>query len=728
MKTRYLKKQLSAFNAYGYALRYWEDFDYEILHHVIIRQKGNKQKTRWADLVMMGDTETSKKTNEPETDFDHHNHVCAWSIAMRTHGVNLTTLWGRTPSDMMRCIRRICENLNCDEVYLYFHNLAYDWIFLRRFFFEEFGIPTSQLNVKPLYPVNVKFKDGLILKDSLILAQRGLEKWGNDLKVEHAKAVGKWDYDKLRGQHEEFTPDELTYIENDVLCGVECIEATMNVLKKSLAIMPMTATGIPRGEARAIGREHGAHDWAVSLMPETYAEQFIFECLFHGGYTHVNRFVKGIVFPGVIDWCSLLIKCFDFSSSYPFCLLAYKYPAERFWRPDRKKFTVRYVLDNAEDYAFCFIVTATGCALKDPRMPMPALASAKCIYSVDAIIDNGRITGSGPVSFWTNEVDFATLYEQYSFNELQITDLYCAAKQYLPRWFTDYVYSRYELKTQLKDGDPVAYAIEKAKLNSLYGMCAQKPVKVEIRENYATGEYEEVEDFDPEKEYAKYLNNRNTFLPYCVGIWCTSYAMRNLFTLGGCVPENELWLYSDTDSVYATGFDAAKVKEWNDSCRKILHDRGYDPVVYKGKEYLPGVAEDDGTYMQYVALHSKCYVKRPLKAMRTDAPNGFYMGDSLKITVAGVPKKGAKSLKNNIENFHDGTIFDGETSGKLQHVHWFVPGIYKDHDGNETGDSIELMPCDYEVTDANRIDWDKLLEEEVMMIDYEKEWTVTNDD
>ena len=77
MKTRYLKKQLSAFNAYGYDMRYWEDFDYEILHHVIIRQKGNKQKTRWADLVMMGDTETSKKTNEPETDFDHHNHVCA---------------------------------------------------------------------------------------------------------------------------------------------------------------------------------------------------------------------------------------------------------------------------------------------------------------------------------------------------------------------------------------------------------------------------------------------------------------------------------------------------------------------------------------------------------------------------------------------------------------------------------------------------------------------------
>ena len=38
----------------------------------------------------------------------------------------------------------------------------------------------------------------------------------------------------------------------------------------------------------------------------------------------------------------------------------------------------------------------------------------------------------------------------------------------------------------------------------------------------------------------------------------------------------------------------------------------------------------------------------------------------LKITVAGVnKKKGVKALKDDIKNFHDGLVFDYETSGKL---------------------------------------------------------------
>ena len=733
MRTTYLKKTLRIFEDYGYRMTYFEDFDYTLLKNVIVRVKPGKHKgqtgTRWADVIIMGDTETSRKTLNPKTELEHHNHVCAWSIALRTGGLNVVTLWGRKPSDMMDCIGRIREQIDCDELYLYFHNLPYDWVFLRQFFFRKFGEPTSQLNVKPLYPLYVRFKNGLVLRDSLMLAQRSLEKWGMDLAVQDAKAVGKWDYDKLRSQHESFTLSELTYIEHDVLCGVECIDATMKSLKKNLSSIPMTATGIPRQESRAIGSENRAHEWAVGLMPDTYAEQMIFEAVFHGGYTHVNRFIKGIVFcnGGIFaDCCSEFVKCVDFSSSYPFCLLAYKYPAEKFW-PIKKKVDADYVLRNADTYAFVFKVTATQVRLRDPRCPMPCLALAKCILSVNVINDNGRIEKCDNVEFWTNEIDFQTQYAQYDFKDMKISDVQCAVKDYLPRWFTDYVYERYELKTNLKGGDPVNYAIEKAKLNSLYGMCAQRPVKPDITENYETGEYSENEDFDWEAAYDKYLNNYNTYLPYNIGIYCTSYAQRNLFTLGSFVPASEYWIYSDTDSVYATGFDQEKLDAYNNQCRQMLLDRGYAPVLFKGKNYTPGVSEDDGTYTEFCALHSKCYVKRPLVATM-DGENGFIMSDHLKITVAGVPKKGAKSLGDDIENFHHGTLFDGKTSGKLQHTHFFVPAIYEDDDGNETGDSIELSPCDYIVSDPDMISWNKLMEEEIMMIDYEKEWTVSGDD
>ena len=68
-----------------------------------------------------------------------------------------------------------------------------------------------------------------------MLAQKKLEKWADDLEVEHKKAVGKWDYSKFRNQEgNEFTPDELEYIEHDTLAGVECLQKTLDIYKKKI--------------------------------------------------------------------------------------------------------------------------------------------------------------------------------------------------------------------------------------------------------------------------------------------------------------------------------------------------------------------------------------------------------------------------------------------------------------------------------------------------------------
>ena len=119
-------------------------------------------------------------------------------------------------------------------------------------------------------------------------------------------------------------------------------------------------------------------------------------------------------------------------------------------------------------------------------------------------------------------------------------------------------------------------------------------------------------------------------------------------------------------------------------------------------------------------LHSKCYCDRPLTA-RGD---GFIMGGDLKITVAGVPKKtGAKCLHNNIEAFKPGFVFDGITTGKLGHTHIHVDDIYTDKHGNVTGDSIDLKPCDYVLSDANRnnILYTDYMEVELTLGGYEDE-------
>lgn len=711
-----LKARKAAAKFPEHALVYWEDWDYTLFQNIIIRNKSNKAKTTYADLIIMADTETSKKKDHVKKD----NHICAWSISFRAFGRNLVTLWGQKPTDFPEMLSRVRDNIKSDELYVYWFNMGYDWVFIRKFMFLKFGFPCDALNTKPLCPLSIKWDNGIIFKDSLALAQRSLEKWANDLDCEHKKAVGKWDYDKFRNQDDKLSDDELLYICNDVLAGVEAIDITMAQLKKTLSSIPLTATGIVRNEARNIGRHNRAHNnWFLKVQPAEYIIQQILEYCFHGGYTHSNRYCIDNIWE---------CMCYDFSSSYPFVLLTEKYPAEQF-TPIKRKVTPEMILKPCnENYAFIFLMKVKNVRLKNPKYPMPMLSLAKCLTCLNSVTDNGRILESDYIEIYTNEIDFRLFYDQYDYDEIEIDECYSAVKDYLPKWFTDYVFERYRLKCELKHTDPVLYAIEKAKLNSCFGMCAQKPVKETIEEiyeecdigegldkqHYKSGDYRIKDDFDPEKEYQKFLNRYSSFLPYPVGVWCTSYAMKNLFELSKCISGK--WLYSDTDSIYATEFDESLINKYNNKCKEKLKSRGYDGVTVDGETFYLGVAEDDGHYMQAKFLHSKCYVKRPLTA-RGD---NFVMGGDLKITVAGVPKKGAKSLKNNINNFKTYAVFPGTESGKLQHSHIYVDKIYVDNMGNITGDSIDLSPCDYIIGDAKIPRLEDYLTESVEVIDYEQ--------
>ncbi len=90
------------------------------------------------------------------------------------------------------------------------------------------------------------------------------------------------------------------------------------------------------------------------------------------------------------------------------------------------------------------------------------------------------------------------------------------------------------------------------------------------------------------------------------------------------------------------------------------------------------------------------------------------LNDVLKIPVAGVPKSGVLCLKNDIRNFRAGLVFDGETTGKMQHTYFYEDDIYTDQNGNERGDSIDLSPTTYVLDSVSSPkDWDKIFEEEI---------------
>ena len=690
-----------------YSMCLWSDFKYEILSNILyIRRSGRGTNDTWADCIIMADTETSKKCAKKEG----HNHVCAFTISIRAFDRNLVTLYGHNPEEFVECLSKIRDNITADHIIVFFHNMPYDYTFLRRFLYAKFGTPEKQLNIKSHYPLFMNFSNGIQIRDSLILAQRSLEKWAKDMQVEHQKAVGFWNYDRIRNQNETFTPEELEYIEHDTLAGVECIEATLKALKKKILSIPYTATGIPREEVRKRGKKNGAKDLfdRISLSYKQYTKLLD---VFHGGFTHANRHLIGRVIKG-------LIQCYDFASSYPFVLLSEKYPMEKFTElPDCK---LKDILRSGEDTAFMFKLILYKVHLKDDFQPMPALQLSKAKKTVNVEADNGRILSADYVEIYTNEVDASVIASQYVWEGDICVEVEGAHKDYLPRWFTDYIYELFTDKCKLKKGDPVLYALAKAKLNSLYGLCVQKSIKQTIEElyidtvidgiEYKAGDFVPLKNQNEEELYQKYLDNKGNILLFSWGCWCTSYAFRNLFKLGACVDDQgeriSHWIYSDTDSCYSDRWDVKKIEKYNEECKKKLIANGYGPVVIDGREFWLGIAEHkelEDDYCEFVTVGAKRYCGRCLE------------DNKLHITVAGVPKKeGALCLSDNIENFGEGFIFNGNQTGKLTHKYFYVDQVYTDENGNITGDSIDLSPCDYllSATSYNE-DWFSEFEEEV---------------
>lgn len=678
----YLKK------AWVYSICYWNEFNYKILENCMYRKYNRWNESTCNDITIMLDTETSKKHEDVYETIIHkngrkeiiykpdHNHIVIWTITIRLFDLDIVTIYGRKPSECIQAIKCILEHLKGDMTHIYVHNLGYDWTFLRRFFFKEFDYPVEQLNVKSHYPIMIKFDNGLILKDSMILAQRGLERWANDLDVDAKKAIGDWDYDKLRNQDSIISDQELHYAEFDTLSGTQCIDKLKNQLGKWIGNMPYTSTGILREVVKKLGSLNKAKQDFNKLLV-TWNEYEILVTLFHGGYVHGNRnyLASNRLFG--------LIQGYDFASSYPFIELTHKFPMSKFIELKKDDISIDYILNNADDHAFMFRLVLVNVKLKDPNFGMPVLQYSKC-KTLNDVTDNGRILAAQVVALYTNEVDLDLINRYYDFDKdrVVITECRTAQKGYLPKWYRDIVYQLFIDKTKLKGIDDVLYTIQKYKLNATYGLMVQRLDKVMYLEDYETGDYDIDESMSPEEVFNKNVRKRSTILPYQWGVWVTSYAMHNLFDLGSCC---KIWLYSDTDSVYGIGWDKYKVKQYNKRCIQMVKNAGYDGVEHNGKIYWLGVAESErkDKYSEFKYMGAKRYCGRS------------YSDNNLHLTVAGVPKTAVSCLNDDIRNFSKGFVFTGEESGKKLHSYMMVDDIYIDENGNETGDSIDLSPCDY---------------------------------
>lgn len=687
---------------FNYRYCYYLEYEYTKLSYILTRKKnGSRSKLTYSEVYIMLDTETSK---DHYTEYDkegkaipQENHICAWTLSIRAYHENIVTLRGTKPSEVMHCLKMIRDNVKGDVLYIFIHNLPYDWQFLRRFLMRDFGIPKKQLNVKSHYPISIQFNNGIVLRDSLILAGVSLEKWGNNLDIEHKKAIGYWNYELIRDQKTVHTDEELHYIEFDTLAGVECLNKLADILGDTVSTLPFTSTGIIRRDMRKSGRKAYAKQ-IFNKQLITYDEYRILEHVYHGGYTHANR--------AVIGWKRYNVECNDFKSSYPYCIMVEKMPCESFVLLN-KQFTVGEILKQSDKYAFIFKLVMVRPTLKDNLYPMPVLQFSKCLSSINVIKDNGRILSADYIEIYTNEIDLSIIDKLYTYEAAYCVEVRAAAKDYLPKWFRDEVFKIFtekcELEYQIKvlgEGDISLYNIKKAQLNALYGMCVTHCIRDDIKEVYTDDENNISGDYylgevDYKKEFDKYNKSMNNILPYVWGVYVTSYAMLHLFQLSECIDDiNKHWLYSDTDSIYSDKWNTYKLQGYNAEVKQKLINAGYGAVKIHDREYWLGVAElDGGTYDKFITHGAKRY------AVTKDK--------KIKITVAGVPKKyGAQCLRT-LDDFKEGFIFYGQGTGKSTHTYLYSD-IHTDDRGNEIGDSIDLTPADYTLSSVDLIPFKEL--------------------
>ena len=364
-------------------------------------------------------------------------------------------------------------------------------------------------------------------------------------------------------------------------------------------------------------------EWVVPDI-ETYEE--LAEA-FRGGNTHANRYcVAPEDCPPMIHHN---VKSYDRSSSYPDVMCNMEFPLGK-WQKRNGLFDETEITKYKKlNRAMVFRVKFFNIRLKDELWGCPYLSkdkaynlrklTSKQIYDmrergeIEVEIDNGRILEASVLHTCITDVDFDIISGEYKWDRLEITDLKVCRYNPLPKDFIDLIQYYYKNKTELKgvEEQKYLYAESKAKINSLYGMAAQKTVKNPICFN---------DSDEPDLDNQLYIEEqadkqhqiddsiRKAFLPYSIGVWVTAWArywLEQAIVLIHNTP-GARFLYTDTDSVKFTGevdFTElnARIKANSERTHSYATDR-------KGNVHYMGVYEYEETYEQFATMGAKKYI------------------------------------------------------------------------------------------------------------------------
>ena len=308
----------------GYQVIDFYKFNYMSLLDYDFKRISNAGRPRYVyERVIAVDTETSV--------YDGIPYITDWTICIE----DIICIYGHHVRDLINTIDMIAYYLHSDEshtVRFYIHNFPYDYTFMKAHMFEKWSEPKNVLAVKSHRYITMSWANGIEFRDSYILVNRSLEKLCEDVDVGVEKAVGYWDYKKVRTPDSPRTYKECVYAATDTIAQCIALRKYMSDRGYNVANCPLTNTGFIRNKARRYSSKwkKSGHKWYQyfqnqKLTVEQYRQ---LEQCYHGGDTHANRYYVGRqISSAMFGWTG---KSKDFTSSYPAALCYEKYPMTKF--------------------------------------------------------------------------------------------------------------------------------------------------------------------------------------------------------------------------------------------------------------------------------------------------------------------------------------------------------------------------------------------------------------
>lgn len=554
---------------------------------------------------------------------------------------------GRTWMEWVEFVQALMEHLNVSptrHLVIYVHNLQFEFQHCRDFLDKYFG-GFKVFAIAQRKPIHVNTPTGLEFRCSYKLTNMSLAKaLENEKGVVHCKAEHDLDYRVRRTPSTYLSPTELGYCISDVVGLYELIQRRMINDHDNLESIPMTSTGYVRRDCRNASRKDKKYRQYFKSMELTETVYTMLREESRGGDTHANRFLANQIIED--------IDSYDVKSSYPF---------QMFQRFPMSKFTPYGDIESMDEfnnllanYACLFHVVFVNLRCKETT-EMPYIPISKLLqYDHSSLVnDNGRCLQTAYARLTLIDIDWTIIKDTYTWDSCAISDMHIAKWGYLPQCLLDQVIKYFRIKSELQEeieekeeaeidasNEKYLYAKSKNKLNAIFGMMYQDPVRSNISIDESTGEWKE-EKADVASALKKYFSSRNSFLVYSHGCYITAWARLHLHRMRSACGHT---IYSDTDSAKCIEADYEGIEKMNTEIMAYAEERGCY-VDVKGKRFYLGYYEKEN--------------KQPIQRFKTLGAKKYVYEDEkgLHVTISGVDKeKGAEELRT-IDNFAPGFIF-----------------------------------------------------------------------